>query len=111
MTDSIHGPATTRATKMPTSLGMKDRVASLICVAAWKILTIKPMMRATSSMGAATISVISIAWRPRVMTLSGVIEFPLVKTLRQGAQQQLPAIDQHEQHQLERQRDRRGRHH
>jgi hypothetical protein len=26
MTDSIHGPASTRATNTPTSLGMKDRV-------------------------------------------------------------------------------------
>jgi len=32
-----HGPATTSATKTPTSLGMNDRVDSLIWVAAWKI--------------------------------------------------------------------------
>ena len=41
---------------MPTSFGMKDRVASLIWVAAWKIDTIRPMIRATSSIGAATAS-------------------------------------------------------
>src|SRR5476649_2463596 len=111
MTDSIHGPATTSATKMPTSLGMKDSVASLIWVAAWKMLTTRPMISATSSIGAAIISVISIACRPNVITLSGVIAHPLVETLGKRAQQQLPAVDQHEQHQLERQRDHRRRHH
>jgi hypothetical protein len=45
----------------------------LIWVAAWKIDTTRPMISATSSMGAAIIRVISIAWRPMVITLSGVI--------------------------------------
>src|SRR5450830_2157260 len=130
---------------MPISLGMKDRVASLIWVAAWKILTIRPMINATSNSGAATIKVTSIALRPMVMTVSGVIESSnksaplllfgarrkslakpddfqiikatkkremLVKTLGQGPQHQLPAIHQHEQHQLEWQRnDGRRQHH
>src|SRR5690242_18750459 len=102
MTASIHGPATTSATKMPTSFGMNDRVASLIWVAAWKMLTTRPMIKATSSIGAATIKVTSIALRPIVMTVSGVIAAPLVEALRQRAEQQLPAVHQHEQHQLER---------
>ena len=32
--ESIHGPASSRAMKVAISLGMKDRVCSLICVAA-----------------------------------------------------------------------------
>ena len=77
---------------------MKDRVASLIWVAAWKIETIRPITSATSSSGAETISVTSIAWRPMVITVSGFMASALVEALGQGAQQQLPAIDQHEQH-------------
>jgi hypothetical protein len=70
---SIHGPARIRARNTPTSLGMKARVCSLIWVAAWKMLTASPMMRAVNSMGAAIIRVTSMACRPMVMTLSGVI--------------------------------------
>src|SRR5438067_11261264 len=110
---SIHGPASTSATKTPISLGMKERVCSLIEVAAWKMLTTRPMISATSSSGADTIRVTSMAVRAIAMTLSGVMvrSSGSVEALGQGAQQQLPAVDQHEQHQLERQRGRGRRHH
>src|SRR3569833_2618069 len=83
------------------------------------MLTTRPMISATSSSGADTISMISIACRPSVITDSGVMSvlfsmFLLagsIKALRQRADQQLPAFDQYEQHQLERQRHDRRRHH
>src|SRR3569832_573705 len=82
------------------------------------MLTTRPMISATSSSGADTISMISIACRPSVITESGVMSvlFSLfllagsIKALRQRADQQLPAVDLHEQHQLERQRHDRRRH-
>src|ERR1043166_5891621 len=112
---SIHGPAMIRAMNIATSLGMKDRVISLIWVAAWKMLTSRPTPSATSSIGAAIMRVICRACWPRVITLSGVMfaigpksksqrRRPSVEeALRQRADQQIPAVDQHEQHDLERQ--------
>src|SRR4051794_25588996 len=112
MRSSIHGPAMTSVANTASSLGMNDSVASLICVAAWKMLTIRPMMSATSSSGAPSSSEISMARWPMVMTDSGVISAYLkVEALRQRADQQLPAVGQHEQHQLEGQCDGSGRHH
>src|SRR6185369_1166615 len=113
MLASIHGPPMTNVAKTATSFGMKDSVASLICVAAWKMLITSPNTRATSSSGAAINRVILIACVPSVMTVSGVMRASLkVEALGERADQELPAIGQHKQHQLERQGDgRRGHHH
>ena len=52
----IHGPAKASTATAATTLGTKDSVASLICVAAWKMLTTSPTTSTVSSTGAATIS-------------------------------------------------------
>src|SRR5207245_10463390 len=92
--------------------GSNDSVCSWICVAAWKTLTIKPTTSATSSSGAPSSSDTWIAWLPIVMMVSGVTSLSLgIEALRQRADQKLPAVGQHEQHQLERQRNAGGRHH
>src|SRR3954469_3590033 len=102
---SIHGPVSASTAAMASSLGMNDRVISLICVAAWKMPTIRPTASAVSSSGAASISVISSAWRPTVTTVSGVMGYLSEKTLsekalRERAHDQRPAVDEHEQHDL-----------
>src|SRR6188768_1939737 len=112
----IQGPVSASTAAMASSFGMNDSVISLICVAAWKMPTMRPTASAVSSSGAASIRVISSAWRPTVTTVSGDIlylpEETLSKeTLRQRAHDQRPAIDEHEQHDLERQRDQHRRQH
>src|SRR5689334_7507815 len=91
---------------------MKDSVASLIWVAAWKMLMTRPTTSATSSSGAPSASDTWIAWLPIDMMVSGVMSvLSGVEALRQCADQQLPTIGQHEQHQLEGQGDAGRRHH
>ncbi len=63
----------TSVAAMPSSLGMNDSVISLIWVAAWNTPTSKPIASAASSSGAASSIVISSAWRPMVMMVSGVM--------------------------------------
>src|SRR3569832_37326 len=115
MTVSIHGPAMAKVASTAMTLGMNERLASLIWVAAWKTLTIRPTTRVTSRTGDATRMVISSAVRPRVITLSGVmaclVGIGLIEALRQRAQQQIPAVHQDEQDDLEGQRDDGRRHH
>src|SRR5690606_40330593 len=106
----IHGPASTRVTKIATSFGTNDRVISLIWVAAWKMLMMRPVASAAMNSGADTSRVTSTAWRPSSMTAVGVMVVLLGRArlhreaLHQRADQQRPAVDQHEQHDLERQR-------
>src|SRR5690606_952241 len=110
---SIHGPASTSVTKMATSFGTKVSVISLICVAAWKMLMIRPVTSAARNSGADTIRVTSTAWRPSSMTAVGVMAAsPALdrEAVDQRADQQRPAVDQHEQHDLERQRNDHRRH-
>src|SRR5437868_15355762 len=93
---------------------MNDSVCSLIWVAAWKMLMIRPTITATRGSGAASTSDTWIAWLPIDMMVSGVmvrLGALGIKTLRQRADEQLPAVGQHEQHQLEGQGDAGGRHH
>ena len=47
--------------KAATSFGMKESVASLICVAAWKMLTISPITSVDKSKGPESIRVTSMA--------------------------------------------------
>src|SRR5690349_15265244 len=105
---NIQGPAKISVRNITISFGMNDSVASLIEVAAWKMLTKRPVTSAASSIGAETSSSTKIACLPTSITYSGVMVASGVasarKTCNQRADDQLPAIDQHEQHQLERQR-------
>ena len=70
---SIHGPASTAAAKIASSLGMNDSVISLIWVAAWNTLTSRPVASAASSSGADSSTVTSRACCTRLMTISGVM--------------------------------------
>src|SRR6186713_2085571 len=113
---SIQGPVSASTAAMASSFGMNDNVISLICVAAWKMPTMRPTPSAVSSSGAASMSVISSAWRPTVTTVSGDMnylpeEVLSEETLCERAHDQRPAIDEHEQHDLERQRDQHRREH
>src|SRR3569832_2258982 len=109
MNDSITGPAMAKVASTAMTLGMNERLASLIWVAAWKTLTIRPTTRVTSRTGDATRMVISSAVRPRVITLSGVmaclVGIGLIEALRQRAQHQIPAVHQHKLVVLDGQRD------
>src|ERR1700723_3747994 len=94
------------------NFGMKERVLSLICVAAWNRLTTRPTISAVSNNGEASSRPTYMAWCAIDMTDSGVIFGCLLsKALRQRPDQQLPPIHENEPHQLERQRNRGGRHH
>src|SRR5690242_12775832 len=104
---SIHGPAMTTAANTATSLGMNESVASLICVAAWKMLTTRPAQSAVRRSGAEMISMSSSASRTIAMT---AVEFMRSdsEALRERAEQEIPSVDEHEEHDLERQRDHHG---
>ena len=45
---SIHGPASVSTATAAIILGTKDSVASLSCVAAWKMLTTRPTPKSTA---------------------------------------------------------------
>src|SRR5262249_48825616 len=96
--------------------GMNVSVISLICVIAWKTLTTRPATSPKSSTGPASTSVISSAPRPMPTTVSIPIVPPgpsrSVEALQERAHEHVPAVHQHEQHELERQRDQhRWQHH
>src|SRR5579875_1519200 len=94
-------------------LGMKERLCSWIEVTAWKIETTSPITRPTSIIGPATSIASVIACVARLTTVSWftVARLLSVEALDQGAGDQVPAVDQHEQQDLERQRDERRRQH
>src|SRR3954469_15150596 len=90
-------------------LGMKESVCSWICVTAWKTLTIRPTERPTSSSGSATLRASSIADTARLMTTSVSIS---VEAPDERGQDEVPAVHQDEQEDLERERDEdRWQHH
>ena len=62
-----------RVSITPTILGTNARVCSLICVVAWKIETVRPIVIAAISIGAAEITTVKIASRNMVVTSLGVI--------------------------------------
>src|SRR5690348_6798066 len=84
---------------------MNVSVTSLIWVSAWKMLTERPTTRPKSSTGPASSTVSSSAPRPIPITVSTPTRPPSAEALHQRAGEHVPAVDQHEQHQLERQRD------
>src|ERR1035438_936885 len=107
---SIHGPATARTATAAMILGTNDSVASWICVAAWKMLTTRPTASTVSSSGAETISSIQRLCWPRVKTCCGSIA-SAHEARGERAEEQVPAVGEHEQHQLEGQRDEHRRQH
>src|SRR4051812_17655742 len=107
----IHGPAMASTAAMASSFGMNDSVISLMDVAAWKMPTMSPTASAVSSNGADSKSVTSSACRPTVTTISGVMDYLPEEALGERAHDQRPAVDEHEQHDLERQRDQHRREH
>src|SRR5581483_1842127 len=84
----------------PTIFGMNERLCSWIEVTAWKMLTSRPMISPSSRTGPAILSASIIAWVARLMTVSWFIS---VKAQDQGVGDQVPAVDQDEQQDLERQ--------
>src|SRR4029077_19116277 len=90
---------------------MKESVISLICVAAWNMPISRPAASADSSIGAASSAVTTSACWPTEMMVSGVIARSLVEARRERADQERPAVHEHEQHDLERQRDQHRREH
>src|SRR5262245_35293666 len=97
---------------MTSSFGTKESVISLICVAACSMPMMKPVASAASRSGAASFTItISACW-PRVITTSGVMSPSSGLEARgEHADEERPPVDQHEQHDLERQRDEHRRQH
>src|SRR4051794_35196463 len=108
---SIHGPASTSAANMASSLGMNESVISLICVAAWNTLTTSPTTSAVSSSGADTSAVTHSACCAIVRTVCGVMGCGSAEARDQRSDEQVPPVHQHEQHELERQGDQHRRQH
>ncbi|KAI1694737.1 hypothetical protein Ddc_21864 [Ditylenchus destructor] len=105
------GPATIRVTSITSRRGKKLKVCSLIWVAAWNIATSRPTNRLGTT-STATITVVShSASRNRSTATSGVIALYPAETAGQGADNQRPAVHQHKQHDLERQRNDQWRQH
>src|SRR3569833_647582 len=108
---SIQGPASTSVAEIAISLGMNDSVCSLIEVAAWKAPMTRPVTNPTINMGAASIKATSSARPPTDMMVSGFIGESAIEARGQGTHDERPAVDEHEQHQLEGQGDEHGREH
>src|SRR5690606_18383343 len=106
------GPAQISVSSMTSRRGRKLSVCSLICVAAWNIATTRPTSRLGTT---STPTMVAVSHRPprnRSTATSGVIARLLVLLPLKGAEaagkradDQPPAVDQHEQHDLERQRN------
>src|SRR3954470_22281091 len=102
------------------TFGMKTMVCSWICVTAWKTETTRPTMRPTPSTGSATLKASVSAAVERLTTTSWSIsgssgesacpraEGPLVKALHEGSGDEVPAVDQDEEQDLEGERDEDG---
>src|SRR3954468_19651968 len=104
------------------TFGMKTRVCSWICVTAWKTDTIRPTTSPTPSTGSATLKASVSAAVERLTTTSWSIsgssgairgcgelpEGPLVKALHEGSGDEVPAVDEDEEQDLERERDEDG---
>src|SRR5579875_1386156 len=102
----IHGPRITISTASPTLFGMKESDCSWIWVTAWKRLTARPITRPTSRIGPATSNASVIACVARLTTMSWFIALlprrrASVEARDQRARDQVPAVDQDEQQDLE----------
>src|SRR5690606_1196165 len=101
-------PSANSATVSPAALATKAMVGSFNWVAAWITPTTTPITSTVSSSGPATQRVATRPPRSSVRASSGVIaalRSDRVEAGGQGADDQHPAIDQHEQQDLEGRRD------
>src|SRR5579875_1794810 len=101
---SIQGPKRTSAATVAAIFGMKVSVISWIWVSAWKTLTARPATSPKSSTGPASARVSSSPLRPSPMTVSTPIS---VEALHHRRGEHVPPVDEHEEHELEGQRDER----
>src|SRR5579875_1084184 len=90
---SIQGPKRTSAATVAAIFGMKVSVISWIWVSAWKTLTARPATSPKSSTGP-----------PSARTVSTPIS---VEALHHRRGEHVPPVDEHEEHELEGQRDER----
>src|SRR5689334_25204858 len=112
---SIQFPARTMTRATPASFGTNVSVASCTCVADCRIETNSPMPSVTARMGAASFTVTRIAihamWSTCVSVMRVSRSRSLTETVEERVHDEVPAVDHHEQQQLERERDDHGREH
>src|SRR3954447_4375904 len=106
----IQLPQISSATPTPTSLGTNARVTSWIWVSDWKSETAKPMTREVSRIGADSLRATSMVWRAMWMiAVSLMVRLPVARD--EGLDDEGPAVDHHEEQELEGQRHHHRRHH
>src|SRR5581483_2638989 len=108
---SIQWPANTSTRATPIIFGTKTSVISCTCVTDWTSEITRPIARLVARMGPATFATRIRACRTISMTLVSVMALPVTRDQRLDDER--PAVDEHEQEDLERQRhqDRRQHHH
>src|SRR5688572_4458253 len=109
MTRSIQGNVSANTPKMAAARGMNASTLSWIDVTVWKRLTSTPASRPASSIGRLTRMAVSSACRTTPTTRASDIRELLGEAAHERADEQVPAVDHHEQQHLERQRDHRRR--
>src|SRR6185503_8270531 len=108
-TRRIQGNVSAKTTKIAAARGMNASTLSWIDVTVWKTLMRMPAAIPASSIGALTMMAVSIAWRT-VPTISASFIGPSsVEAAHDRADHEVPAVDHHEEQNLERQRDHRRR--
>src|SRR3972149_5731688 len=109
----IQGASPSSTRKTTIILGTKVSVISCIWVTAWNTLMRRPTTIPAMRTGAETRRMTCMVSLPMNVTNSGVILFSLTEALHERADQKVPAVDQHEEHELEwhRDHDRREHHH
>src|SRR3972149_5494590 len=100
ITSIIQGASARRTRNTAIIFGTKESVISCICVTALMMLTTRPTTMPTISTGAETMRITSIVSLPMLVTNSGVTSILLTEALYERADQQVPAVDQHEEHEL-----------
>src|SRR6185295_19383659 len=101
----IEPPKTARQTAITISLGTKVRVCSLIEVAAWNMPRMRPATSAGIRIGAQASARIQSACCATPMRASPSTALASREGGGERAHGQRPAVDEHEQKQLERHRD------
>src|SRR5690606_803312 len=106
----IHGKSSAKSTSTVAIFGTKVSVWSLICVAVCSTEMARPTPSAPSSTGAITHRLVRIvSWRRAVASSTVIARSP--DAAHERADDQVPAVDQHEEHELEGQRDDHRRQH
>src|SRR3990170_8353514 len=110
ITSIIHGASARSTRNTAIILGTNESVISWIWVTACMMLMTRPTTIPTISTGAETMRITSMVSLPMLVTNSGVI-IPLTEALYERADEQVPAVDQHEEHELKGHRYHHGREH